>query len=55
MRNAAKVVGKVRVYNVPISHVEQAVNALLRVMRVAARPVRILLRLQVGLEDRLTT
>ena len=52
MRNAAKVVGQVGIYDVPISRVEQAVNVTHRVMRVAPLPVRILFRLQVGLEDR---
>jgi hypothetical protein len=37
--------GEVRIYDIPISRVKQAVNAAHRVMRVAPLPVRVCLQL----------
>ena len=51
MRNLAVVVRQVSVHHLPVAGVQQPVHALDRVMRASARPVGVLLRLQVGFED----
>ena len=52
VRNLAVVVRQVGVHHLPVARRQQPVNAPDRVMRAPARPIGVLLRLQVGLEDR---
>ena len=52
VRDLTEVVRQIRVYHLPVARVQQPVHAPDRVMRAPARPVRILFRWQVGLEDR---
>ena len=52
VRDLTEVVRQVGVHHLPVARVQQPVHAVDSVVRVSARPVRILLRLQVGLEDR---
>ena len=52
VRNLAVVVRQVGVHHLPMARRQQPVHAPDRVMRAPARPIGVLLRLQVGLEDR---
>ena len=52
VRNLAVVVRQVGVHHLAMARRQQPVHTLDRVMRAPARPVGVLLRLQVGLEDR---
>ena len=52
VRDLAVVVRQVGVHHLPVAGVQQPMYAHDRALRVSARPVRILLRLQVGLENR---
>jgi hypothetical protein len=52
IRNAAKVIGEVGVYDASLSSAQQTVNVPHRVVRAATLCIRILLRLQTYLEDR---
>ena len=51
VRDLTEVVRQVGVYHLLVARVQQPVHALDRGVRVAARPIRILFRLQVGFED----
>ena len=51
MWNAIEVAAEIRIHNLPMTRVDQHVDVLDCVQRAAVRPIGILLRLQVGLED----
>src|SRR5450631_3146611 len=50
--NTIKVAAEIRINDLPMSRVDQLVDVLYCVQRAAVRPIGILLRLQVSLEDR---
>src|SRR5271167_773286 len=52
MWNTIKVAAKIRINDLTMTRVDQLVDALYCVQRTAVRPIGILLRLQIGLEDR---
>jgi hypothetical protein len=52
MWNAIKVAAEIRIYNLPMASVDQLVDMSHCVQRAAVCPIGILLRLQVGFENR---
>src|SRR3989442_14566303 len=52
MWNAIKVAAEIRINDLPMSSIDQLVDVLYCVQCAAIRPIGILLRLQVSLEDR---
>ena len=55
VRNAVEVAGEIRIYDLSMSRVDQALDMPYGVQCAAALPIGVLLRLQVGLEDRRST
>ena len=51
VRNTVKVTAEISINDLSMSGIDQLVNVLYCVQRAAVRPIGILLRLQVGLED----
>jgi site-specific DNA recombinase len=52
VRNAIEIAGEIRIDDLPVAGVQQTMNRLYRVLRSPLCPVGVLLRLQVGFEDR---
>src|SRR5271167_2538408 len=52
VRNIVKVTAEIRINDLPMTRVDQLVGVLYCVQCAAVRPIGVLLRLQVGLEDR---
>src|SRR5215813_1538751 len=52
MGNAVKVAAEIRIHDLSMSGVDQLVDMLYCVQRTAVRPIGVLLRWQVGLENR---
>jgi hypothetical protein len=52
MWNTIKVAAEIRIHDLPMTRVNQLVDVLYCVQRAAVRPIGILLRLQVSLENR---